>query len=188
MKENRRVKYTKMFLNESLLKFLVDKPISRITVKELCEDADVNRSTYYVHFTDPYDQLKKLETEIMVDMAIYVDSIVTEGMHNEKKQQKTIKGILDYIQTKKTVFQVLLTKGGDYDLQRDILTFFGQRLIDKSRIPSPEEVKQHYRYIYASTGAFGMIYNWIVNDTEMGTEELAQMVTEFTSNMRGTEK
>ena len=33
-KENRRVKMTKTLLNESFLKFLEKKPLSRITVKE----------------------------------------------------------------------------------------------------------------------------------------------------------
>ena len=107
-KENRRVKMTKMLLNESFLKFLAEKPLARITVKEICDDADVNRSTYYAHFTDPYDQLKKLESDIMVDMTIYVDNIMTEGLHDDKKQRQIIKGILEYIQSKKYVFQVLL--------------------------------------------------------------------------------
>ena len=77
-KENRRVKMTKKLLNDSFLKFLAKKPLSRITIKEICDDADINRSTYYAHFTDPYDQLKKLEVDIMTDMTIYVDSILTD--------------------------------------------------------------------------------------------------------------
>ena len=105
-KENRRVKMTKMLLNESFLKFLAEKPLARITIKEICEDADVNRSTYYAHFTDPYDQLKKLESDIMVDMTIYVDNIVTEGLHDDKKQRQIIKGILEYIQSKKYVLGI----------------------------------------------------------------------------------
>lgn len=185
MKENRRVKYTKMFLNESLLKFLADKPISRITVKEICEEADVNRSTYYVYFTDPYDQLRKLETDIMVDMAVYVDSITLENVHDMKKQKQTLKNILDYILQKKHIFQVLLTRGGDYDLQKDILSFFGERLFPSAKeINSEEELSLHYKYIYASTGAFGIIYHWIVDDSDLGTDKVAQMITEFTESMR----
>lgn len=180
MKENRRVKYTKMFLNESLLKFLSEKPISRITVKEICEEADVNRSTYYVYFTDPYDQLKKLEADIMVDMAIYVDGITSEGLHNTKKQKQLMNGILEYIAKKKHIFQVLLTKGGDYDLQRDILTFFGERLFKTS---DKEDTLLHYKYIYASTGAFGIIYHWIVDDSGMATNEIAEIISNFTSSI-----
>ncbi|MCF2643261.1 TetR/AcrR family transcriptional regulator [Roseburia hominis] len=179
-KENRRVKMTKMLLNESFLKFLAEKPLARITVKEICEDAGVNRSTYYAHFTDPYDQLKKLESDIMVDMTIYVDNIVTEGLHDDKKQRQIIKGILEYIQSKKYVFQVLLEKGGDFDLQHDILTFFGERIFQKEQFANVKAVKKAYEYIYASTGSFGLIYYWIMdNDNTIEIDTLADWIADF---------
>ena len=78
-KENRRVKMTKAMLNESFLKYLEEKPISRITVKEICEDADVNRSTYYVYYSDPYDQLHKIEDALIQEQAVYIDAILKNG-------------------------------------------------------------------------------------------------------------
>lgn len=51
--ENRRIKMTKALLNDSFLNVLKKKPLARITVKEICECADVNRSTYYVYYSDP---------------------------------------------------------------------------------------------------------------------------------------
>lgn len=177
-KESRRVKMTKMLLNESFLKFLAEKPLPRITIKEICEDADVNRSTYYAHFTDPYDQLKKLESDIMVDMTIYVDSIVTEGLHDDKKQRQIIKGVLEYTQSKKHVFQVLL-KSGDLDLQKDILTFFGERIFQKERTPNVATKKKAYQYIYASTGSFGLIYYWIMDDDAIEIDTMADWITGF---------
>lgn len=175
-KESRRVKMTKMLLNESFLKFLAEKPLARITIKEICEDADMNRSTYYAHFTDPYDQLKKLEADIMVDMAIYVDGIVTDGLRDDKKQYQIIRGILEYIQSKRHVFQVLLGKSGDLDLQRDILTFFGERIFNKG---GPQSQELGYRFIYASTGSFGMIYQWVTEDNEVSAEALADWIAKF---------
>ncbi len=175
-KESRRVKMTNMLLNESFLKFLSVKPLSRITIKEICEDADMNRSTYYAHFTDPYDQLKKLETDIMVDMTIYVDSIVTEGLRDDKKQYQIIRRILEYIQSKRHVFQILLGKSGDLDLQRDILTFFGERIFSQGQ---KQDQKMGYRFIYASTGSFGMIYQWITEDNKIDVDTLADWIAEF---------
>jgi len=58
-KTDRRVKYRKMVLRESLTKLMQEKPISRITIKELCEDADINRATFYSHYNDQFDLLKK---------------------------------------------------------------------------------------------------------------------------------
>ncbi len=177
-KESRRVKMTKMILNESFLKFLAEKPLARITIKEICDDADMNRSTYYAHFTDPYDQLKKLEADIMVDMTIYVDSIVTEGLRDDKKQYQIIRGILEYIQSKRHVFQVLLGKSGDLDLQRDILTFFGERIFSQEH---EQDQEMGYRFIYASTGSFGMIYQWITEDNKIDVDTLANWIAKFNS-------
>ncbi|MCM1561777.1 MAG: TetR family transcriptional regulator C-terminal domain-containing protein, partial [Butyrivibrio sp.] len=179
-KESRRVKMTKMLLNESFLKFLAEKPLARITIKEICEDADVNRSTYYSHFTDPYDQMKKLESDIMVDMTIYVDNIVTEGLHDDKKQKEIIKRILEYIQSKKYVFQILVEKGGDFNLQRDILTFFGERIFQKEHFTNIKAVKKAYQYIYSSTGSFGLIYYWIMdNDNTVEIDTMAEWIVNF---------
>ena len=173
--ESRRVRMTKMLLNESFLKFLAEKPLPRITIKEICEEADVNRSTYYAHFTDPYDQLQKLEADIMVDMTIYVDSIVTDGLHDDKKQKQIIKSILEYIQSKKHVFQVLLGSNGDANFERNLLTFFGERIFHRE----PAEMKLAYHYIYASTGSFGLIYYWIMDDNAVDIDTMAQWITGF---------
>lgn len=177
-KESRRVKMTKRLLNESFLKFLAEKPLPRITIKEICDDADVNRSTYYAHFTDPYDQLKKLEADIMVDMTIYVDSIVTDGLKDEKKQQ-VIKGILEYIQSKKYIFQVLLGSSGDTNLERNILTFFGERIFQKEHLNNISAVKKAYQYIYASTGSFGLICYWIMNEDVVEIDTMAEWIAGF---------
>lgn len=178
-KESRRVKMAKMLLNESFLKFLAEKPLPHITIKEICEDADVNRSTYYAHFTDPYDQLKKLEADIMVDMTIYVDSIVTDGLHDDKKQRQIIKGILEYIQSKKVVFQVLLGSNGDTNFQRNILSFFGERIFENEQNATVTVMKKAYHYIYAGTGSFGLIYYWIMDDDAVDIETMAEWITEF---------
>lgn len=60
-KTDRRVKYTKTALREALVTLMQDRHISQITVKALCDLADVNRSTFYAHYTDPYDLLGQVE-------------------------------------------------------------------------------------------------------------------------------
>lgn len=48
---------TKQAIAASLTKLLLDRPITRITVKDICADCDVNRQTFYYHFQDIYDLL-----------------------------------------------------------------------------------------------------------------------------------
>ena len=47
MKQDHRVRLTKLLLREAFLDLLVEKPVAKITVKELCEQANVNRATFY---------------------------------------------------------------------------------------------------------------------------------------------
>ena len=76
MKTDARVRYTRMMIQQTFLDLLKKKPISKITVKEICEDADVNRSTYYVYYSDPYDQLHKIEDALIREQAVYIDAIL----------------------------------------------------------------------------------------------------------------
>ena len=53
-------KQAKARIRQAFTKLLREKPIQRIAVKELCQEAGVNRSTFYAHYQDIYDLLTKI--------------------------------------------------------------------------------------------------------------------------------
>ena len=59
-----RIKVTKMLIRKAFLSLLEKKPIQSISVKELCEEAGLNRGTFYSHYSDIY----KLKEDIEEDM------------------------------------------------------------------------------------------------------------------------
>ena len=63
--DNRRVRNTRKQLREALLALMRDKPIHEITTKELTERADLNRGTFYLHYTDIYDLLHNVEDDLI---------------------------------------------------------------------------------------------------------------------------
>ena len=64
-KTDRRARYTRMVLKESLIELLKEKRISNISIKEICERADINRSTFYSHYQDQYDLMHQVEQEVL---------------------------------------------------------------------------------------------------------------------------
>ena len=42
-RSDRRTRYTQMVLKKSLIEWMEQKPLAKITIKELCERADINR-------------------------------------------------------------------------------------------------------------------------------------------------
>ena len=71
-KLDRRVRYTKMVIRESFIALLKEKPIAKITVKEICTGADINRATFYAHYADPYALLHEIEESLIHDVQQYL--------------------------------------------------------------------------------------------------------------------
>mgnify|MGYP003304379715 FL=1 len=66
MKQHITSQYTKQLLINSLKSLLQNKPFSKISVSEIVNDCQLNRKTFYYHFTDIYDLLEHLiEQELL---------------------------------------------------------------------------------------------------------------------------
>ena len=53
--KDRRVRKTEQAIKSAFTKLLLEKDITDITIKELCDNADINKSTFYLHYKDIYD-------------------------------------------------------------------------------------------------------------------------------------
>ena len=74
-----RSKYfnTAVRFDKALLSLLEKKPFEYITIREICETAEVNRSTFYLHYENTSDLLKEttayvLATKISSEV-VYLD-------------------------------------------------------------------------------------------------------------------
>ena len=62
-KNNQRSRETSERIVRAVYRAITEegKPLSRITVREICEEAEINRSTFYAHYQDVYDVVEKVE-------------------------------------------------------------------------------------------------------------------------------
>ena len=75
MKNDLRVRYTQKVIQEAFWKLLKEKPLAKITVKEVCDLAGINRGTFYKHYMDPYDLMDKIQEEMVCQMEQRLASI-----------------------------------------------------------------------------------------------------------------
>ena len=47
-----RIEKTKTAIHNTFLELRSKKPLEKITIKELCEKAQINKSTFYSHYKD----------------------------------------------------------------------------------------------------------------------------------------
>ena len=67
-KQDRRTVYTKRVIREAFMDALRKKNHDRITVSELCTAADINRSTFYLHYETVYSVFEELLGELLTEM------------------------------------------------------------------------------------------------------------------------
>ena len=83
-----RVRYTKKAIAGAFLERLEEKPVNRITVREVCDGAGINRSTFYKYYHDCFDLMEQL-----LDQAKNggLTEILTPTMQTLKEHQKLIR-------------------------------------------------------------------------------------------------
>ncbi|MGO4928055.1 TetR/AcrR family transcriptional regulator [Fundicoccus sp. Sow4_D5] len=64
-KRDRRVLKSKRAIRQALVKILSNKLLEKITIKEIAEEADVNRKTFYNYYDTPYQVIEEIENDIV---------------------------------------------------------------------------------------------------------------------------
>ena len=68
-KENQRIMLTKRLLQTAFLKLLKVKPIHAISIRELCLEAGINRTTFYYHYGSQYDLLEDISRRFLASIS-----------------------------------------------------------------------------------------------------------------------
>lgn len=81
---------TKREIAEALKKFMRQKPFSKITVSEIIRECNINRKTFYYHFTDIYALLKWIFEEEAIQVVRHFDLLVD--------YEEAIAFVVDYVE------------------------------------------------------------------------------------------
>lgn len=172
-KIDRRVRYTKMVIKESFVKLLKQKPLSKITIKELCDIADINRATFYAHYTDQYDLLSRIENDLVDDINQYLNS------HNFKgellKSAEILEKIFEYIKENSELINLLLTSNGDIKFQEEIINIIGQQHFSNMNTIKPKDTAE-YVFYYSANGCMGIIKKWLIDGMNKSSKDMAELV------------
>jgi len=180
-KVDRRVKYTKMVLKQSLIKLLGKRDISQITIKEICEDADINRATFYAHYTDQHDLLRKIENELLESLSSYL----MEYTQNKAEMVDMMERIFEFIRENAELCRLLLIERGDLNFQRHVMMLVYDNYINEFTCGgaiSKEDAE--YIYSFTITGSIGAIQKWIDDGMQKSTRYMAEMLLALTDGMK----
>jgi AcrR family transcriptional regulator len=177
--EHRKVKYTKMVIRESFFELLETKSLTQITVKELCELADINRGTFYTHYTDIYDLVDKLEGELIEKMT----SVIQFESIGKQDQLQMFTDVFTHVKTNIGDYKILLLNPESSRCLDAILAEAYKHHTSALMSINPPVSQNMIDYTFAllSSGSTKVILKWIENDLEESPEEMAKLINAFTN-------
>lgn len=75
-KLDRRTRYTRQTIRDTLLELMQEKGFNRATVTEVCRRAEINRGTFYLHYLDLNDVLDDILTQLMSETTCALDHVL----------------------------------------------------------------------------------------------------------------
>lgn len=163
---------TKKSLAAALKKAMKTKKLSKITVSELVAECNVNRKTFYYHFSDIYDLLKWMFEEEAIEVIKQFDMVVNT--------EEALRFIMDYVESNDHIINCAYDSLGHEELKRffytDIYDIMRNVIIVEAKRQSLN-VDDNFMDFLASfytEGLSGMLIYWIKNNLPQEKETVLQ--------------
>ena len=172
--ENRRVRMTKQLLRDSLLELLQTEEIHKISIRALCQRADLNRSTFYKYYGSQYDLLKEMED----DLLIQIEQTLSDSGSDYTDIARLV-SLLFYLRQHLPLCKMLINSNVDPDFPKrllylpSILARLQQGLAGNSGVPAA------YLQDCILYGGFQMVKRWLNTGCAEPPEQMAQMLADI---------
>ena len=171
--------FTKKAIQESFLKLLTERPLSKITVKDIVSDCGVNRNTFYYYFED---MPKLIESIVEEDAAEIIQSYPTI-----EKFEDCLEAAITYALAKKRavlhiyhsanreIYEMYLWKVCDHTVNAYVTSVLQGKSVRESDLFIVKE--------YLSGLAFGLFSRWLKNDMNDDIRSMLLRLTEIKKGM-----
>ena len=171
-------------MNNALINLLDKKDFEDITVKEICQAASVNRSTFYLHYDNTYDLLKETIENLYADFFSRYDSNLSMDRINNKSNEdlylitpKYLKPYLSFVHDNKKIFKLMYFKTDVFNGENMYETWLNKifkPILSKFNVKNEEE--QSYIMLFHIQGLIGLIMEWVKNDCKMSIDDLINVI------------
>lgn len=170
---NQRVMLTKTLIRNALIKMLKTQNINKISIRELCQIAEINRTTFYNHYGSQYDVLHEIAENYIQSTSYTVLNSISAG----KNFEECLVQVLNYIK-ENLEFTKLLFDLDNYDLINHLsvsLPQFDHMVIKHLPNDMDFDTKKAISS-YVQYGTVQLLKEWISSDCLKTPEEEAKLI------------
>ena len=172
-------------MNKALIELLETKDFDYITIKEICEKAEVNRSTFYLHYENTRDLLIESIENIRLDFLKYFNA--DKNTIKLKIRNGTLKELnfitsdylipfLNFIKDNRRIFKITVSKSSDMDSEnifRKMFQHVFNPIMERFNCPEDERI---YIINFYINGITAVIMEWIKNECSLSPEKVCCII------------
>lgn len=173
---NRRVANTKKAIQDSLLLLLESKPKNKISIKELSENAGINRKTFYAHYSCVEDVLLEMEDEIVTNISDFVKSCVRDeyGLN----PYLFIQYVHSIYSSNPAFFETITSERNYHYIAEKIKHVFKEQILETLNIPEDKTLETNFQIEFFLSGITSVYVEW----QRLGKPCSFEKVSEFLVN------
>ena len=178
---------TAIKMDEALIALLEKKDFAYITVKEICDKAGVNRSTFYLHYENTSDLLKET-TRYIIDKHLAYYSAETKSIslryENCKKgelifvTEKYLTPYLTFIKENQKLFKIAIQQFNDMNFgevyENMFFHIFNPILVQFNVV----ERERSYVMKFYLTGIFAIVMEWLDKNCSDDMNTVIKIITD----------
>jgi AcrR family transcriptional regulator len=179
VKENQRIRLSKKMLKDSFIKLLEKESIHKISVREICDEAQINRTTFYKYYGSPYDLLVEMENDVLTQIGINFDSD-DDTFENSLKR---ITNIITFIDNNINLCKIIFNNNTDPEFPEKLMNLPYIKQITSQLTLKFGEDKLKYIFSFIIDGGFNFIRCWMNKENREAPEEIATLLDKIILNL-----
>ena len=180
MAEDRRVRKTKKAIHDVFCELAKEQKLNEITIKELCAKADINKSTFYLHYRDIYDLANSIQTTFVEDVC----AIINEYSYDIiiEKAPEIWKRVADQYFKDSNDLGMLMQRPGmavmAQELERCAIDTIMNKFVDAGMKKDSKDYFHHHLYVtFIINGYIGVLKEFNVSDMEEAMNEVSKRIS-----------
>ena len=172
-------------MDKALISLLEEKSFEYITVREICKRAEVNRSTFYLHYENTVDLLdetaKYLLNDFMSYFSVDAKSVIEKFSESSLDELNFISDeylhpYLSYIKDNKRVFSTVMLHSVSFGFseifQRLYENIFNP-ILERYNYPTAD---RRYAMMFYLNGITAVVTEWLKDGCEKTIEEISKII------------
>ena len=173
-KEDRRVAMTKRMLKDALTELLRETDIYHVSIRALCQRADVNRTTFYKYYGSQFDLLADMEN----DLLCFLSKTITEHAANPRK---IIETACEYMEDHLEFGRLIINNNVDPLFPQKIFSLAVLRETVMEKTPGQQDdAVREYLFNYLTYGAYRVISMWLNKEQRETPDQIARLLMNLT--------